>query len=70
SGILDEWCQKVGRDPKEIERSILIRPDQIQDADGYVENGITHLMLGFTGPDYDLSPLEDLISWRDSRNGS
>ena len=69
SGILDDWCEKVGRDPNEIERSILIRPDQVQNADSYVENGITHLMLGFTGPDYELSPLKDLIAWRDSRNG-
>jgi len=69
SGILDDWCEKVGRDPNEIERSILIRPDQVQNADSYVENGITHLMLGFAGPDYELSPLKDLIAWRDSRNG-
>ncbi|MBA2715420.1 MAG: LLM class F420-dependent oxidoreductase [Rubrobacteraceae bacterium] len=69
SGILDDWCERVGRDPNEIERSILIRPDQIKNADAYVENGITHLMLGFGGPDYDLAPLEDLVAWRDSRNG-
>ena len=70
SGILDGWCERVGRNPEEIERSILIRPDQIKNADRYVERGITHLMLGFTGPDYDLSPLRELISWRDSRNGT
>jgi probable F420-dependent oxidoreductase len=69
SGILDEWCERVGRDPGDIERSILIRPHQIEDADAYVENGITHLMLGFSGPDYDLAPLEELIAWRDSRHG-
>jgi hypothetical protein len=40
-----------------------------EDQNFYVENGVTHLMLGFTGPDYDLSPLEELIAWRDSRNG-
>jgi hypothetical protein len=65
SGILDNWCQRVGRDPNEIERSI--RPNRIENA--YVENGIIHLMLGFTGPDYDLAPLEELIARRDSRNG-
>ncbi len=70
SKILDDWCEKVGRDKAEIERSTLIRPNQIKDADGYVENGITHLMLGFSGPDYDLAPLKELIAWRDSRNGS
>jgi probable F420-dependent oxidoreductase len=65
SRILDEWCEKVGRDPKEIERSANIRREHVKDADRYVENGITHLILGFSGPDYDLSPLRELISWRD-----
>lgn len=66
SKILDDWCEKVGRDPKEIERSVLFNdPAQIKNADAYVENGITHLMFGFTGPDYDLAPLQELISWRD-----
>jgi probable F420-dependent oxidoreductase len=65
SGVLDGWCEEVGRDPNEIERSILINPDRIPQADEYVANGITHLMIGFSGPDYDLSPLQELISWRD-----
>jgi alkanesulfonate monooxygenase SsuD/methylene tetrahydromethanopterin reductase-like flavin-dependent oxidoreductase (luciferase family) len=65
SGILDDWCHKVGRDPKEIERSITIRPNQVKNADRYVENGITHLLLGFGGPYYDLTPLEELVAWRD-----
>src|SRR4029453_4497912 len=72
SGILDDWCEKVGRDKGEIERSITVRPERVKDADRYVENGITHLVMGFGGPDYDLSTLEDLIAWRDEyreRNG-
>jgi probable F420-dependent oxidoreductase len=67
SAILDDWCGRVGRDPNEIERSVLGGPGQIiKNADAYVERGITHLMLGFSGPDYDLSPLRELISWRDN----
>ena len=65
SRIIDEWCRKVGRDPKEIERSVTFRSNEIQNAERYVENGITHLLLGFSGPDYDLSPLRELIAWRD-----
>jgi probable F420-dependent oxidoreductase len=65
SRVLDGWCEKVGRDKNEIERSILLRHDQVKNAQEYVENGITHLLLGFTGPDYDLAPLRELISWRD-----
>ncbi|MDP9409636.1 MAG: LLM class F420-dependent oxidoreductase [Actinomycetota bacterium] len=65
SGILDDWCQKVGRDPKEIERSIMVTPERVNRADEYVERGITHLIMGFGGPDYDLGPLRELIAWRD-----
>jgi alkanesulfonate monooxygenase SsuD/methylene tetrahydromethanopterin reductase-like flavin-dependent oxidoreductase (luciferase family) len=55
--ILDDWCRKVGRDPKDIERSINLRPDLVCYADRYVENGSTHLIVGVGGPSYDLSPL-------------
>jgi probable F420-dependent oxidoreductase len=65
STILDDWCEKVGRNPKEIERSITVRPQHIKDADEYVERGITHLIYGVGGPDYDLDPLGELIAWRD-----
>jgi hypothetical protein len=54
--------QKVGRDPKEIERSVNLRPHQVQNVDRYVENGIAHLMIRIGGPNYDLSPLKELIS--------
>jgi len=70
--ILDEWCQKVGRDPEEIERSVNVSPSRVRNADRYVENGMTHLILGIGGPDYDLEPLRELIAWRDEhreRNG-
>jgi hypothetical protein len=63
--ILEERCQKVGRDPKEIERSVNLRAHQVRKVDRYVENGITHLMIGIGGPNYDLSPLKELIPWRD-----
>lgn len=68
SGVLDEWCGKVGRDPGGIERSVLLRgPEQVALADQYVERGITHLIVGSTGPDWDLSLLRDLVAWRDGR---
>ena len=65
SRILDDWCREVGRDPAELERSINLRPNQIRNLHQYVENGITHLMIGVGGPDYDLSPLGELIRWHD-----
>ena len=38
NAILDEWCDRVGRDPKEIERTILIEHDDLQ-VDAYLEAG-------------------------------
>lgn len=37
-------------------------------ADEYVKAGITHLVMVFSGPSYDLAPLTELIAWRDRRN--
>jgi probable F420-dependent oxidoreductase len=63
--ILDEWCAKVGRDPREIERSAQIFGPQLDKLDAYLEAGITHLIGEASGPDYDLTPLDTLIAWRD-----
>jgi probable F420-dependent oxidoreductase len=68
SGVLDGWCEEVGRDPAEIERSITVRgAEQMEAADEYVKAGITHLVMGSSGPSYDLAPLAELIAWRDGR---
>ena len=67
SRVLDGWCERVGRDPATIERSILIRDSrQLAAPDEYLANGITHLIVG-APPDYDTGALEDLIRWRDSQ---
>jgi len=66
SAILDDWCAKVGRDPAAIERSVL--GDKVGEmADAYVAKGITHLIVGVGGPNYDLGALRELIQWRDGR---
>jgi probable F420-dependent oxidoreductase len=65
--VLDEWCARVGRDPATIERSIMIRPWQVGLADQYLAAGVTHLIVGATGPLYYLRPLADLVAWRDAR---
>ena len=64
--VLDEWCSRVGRDPGEIERSTFVH-DALDRLDDYVAAGITHLVVGAGGPEYDLEPLRRLVEWRDSR---
>lgn len=67
NGVLDEWCAKVGRDPASIERSVLlIKPEQIEQADAYLDAGVTHLIYSLRGPDYDFSLLEPLLRWKRS----
>jgi probable F420-dependent oxidoreductase len=69
--ILDEHCAAIDRDPKEIERSTGINAQTLGKADEYLEKGFTHLIMGITGPDYDLGPVRELIQWRDEvRKGS
>jgi probable F420-dependent oxidoreductase len=67
--VLDQWCVKVGRDPLEIERSGGVSP---KDPSGSAERlygvGTRLFTFGVGGPSYDLSPLRDLIAWRDERN--
>ncbi|HEX5500249.1 MAG TPA: LLM class F420-dependent oxidoreductase [Thermomicrobiales bacterium] len=66
--VLDDWCAKVGRDPDAIERSMMLRtPEQVALADDYVDAGMTHLIVGASGPDWNLDQLQQLIDWRDRR---
>ena len=65
SGVLDDWCAKVGRDPATIERSILVGEAQTGLGDAYLENGITHLIVRVSAPDFDFAPVERLLAWRD-----
>lgn len=70
NAVLDGWCARVGRDPATIERSILLtEPEEVARADAYLASGITHIIIGASGPD-DLDPLRRLVAWRDARTGA
>jgi alkanesulfonate monooxygenase SsuD/methylene tetrahydromethanopterin reductase-like flavin-dependent oxidoreductase (luciferase family) len=71
NAILTKWCEEVGRDPAEIERTVLIDDDEVDKVDGFLEAGAQHLILGlgyerFTGEPFDLEPLRELIALRDA----
>jgi probable F420-dependent oxidoreductase len=70
NSVLDEWCRKIGRDPAEIERSVGgVSDASPEHLDRYVDAGMTHFIMGVSGPDWDVSLLPKLIAWRDARNG-
>ncbi|MEY3615462.1 MAG: hypothetical protein RLZZ518_463, partial [Actinomycetota bacterium] len=61
--ILNEWCAKVGRNPHDIERTVAIRPDEVEKADEYAAAGADHIIVMLSQP-FDLSPVEKFIAQR------
>jgi len=67
--VLDQWCDKAGRDPLAIERSAGVsaqHPDS--SAESLYAVGTRLFTVGIGGPRYDLAPLRDLVAWRDQKN--
>ena len=68
SHVLDRWCERVGRDPAQIERSVTdLQTATEPDLDAYLALGVTHMILPLSGPDWDYDGLRRLLAWRDSR---
>lgn len=70
NGILDDWCEKVGRNPADIKRSVGVDTDSITDLDATFEAlaaaDIYEVTLGTSGPDYPMEHMQRFIEWRDS----
>jgi probable F420-dependent oxidoreductase len=80
NAVLDRWCAEVGRDPAEIERTVAIGPEDVDELDAYIEAGATHVivMMGPNSgskrakvlrslrrsPPFDLGPVERLLARR------
>lgn len=71
SAVLDEWCEKLGRDPLSIQRIGTVRDGMPVDeqAEALVDAGFTHLIGKATGPDWDLSEIQALLEWQARRAG-
>ena len=59
NAILDEWCDKVGRDPAAIERTCAISPGDIDQWEALAEAGAQHLIV-MTGDPFDLDAVARL----------
>ncbi|MFL6114442.1 MAG: TIGR03560 family F420-dependent LLM class oxidoreductase [Catenulispora sp.] len=60
SGVLDRWCDEVGRNPQQIRRSVQLRPDPrrvVDDVAPWIEAGFTEIVL-FFAPGQPLADLE------------
>lgn len=59
--VLDDWCQKVGRERDQIERTVTVREEHLDRVDSLVEAGAQHLIFGLDHP-FDLQPVEQLLA--------
>lgn len=65
SAVLDERCREIGRDPAEVERTILIDVDEVDQVEAFLAAGATHIIVGaHTSGDrpFDLGPVERLLA--------
>ena len=65
SRVLDEWCDRVDRNRDELERTVSVQAEEVDDVDRYIEAGADHVMVLLHSP-YALDPLDALVSYRDS----
>lgn len=64
NGVLNEWCDSVGRDPDAIERTVLLNQAGDLDAVGaFVEAGAQHVIVPARAP-FDLSAVERVLAAR------
>ena len=66
SGVLADHCQSVGRDPHSIARSVPW--PGAENAQSFVDEGVTLFTVGTGGPDYELTQVNEAIQWRDERS--
>lgn len=65
NGVLDDWCEKVGRDPAAIERTVAVGADDVDDIGRYIDAGADHIIVMLSTP-FDLAPLQTLVDQRDA----
>lgn len=61
NALLDEWCERVGRRPDQIERTVAIGPDEVDRWEEYRAVGADHLIVMLGAP-FDLAPVERLLA--------
>ena len=62
--VLIQWCQKIGRDPDTIERTVTIgHTMDIRTCDDFVSLGVQHLIIDLGEP-WNLNQVEKLVRWR------
>jgi probable F420-dependent oxidoreductase len=62
--ILDTWCEEIGRNPREIERSVLTMGSSEEKLEKYLKAGAEHIIFHLMDP-WKFTAVEKMIKWRD-----
>ena len=65
AAVLDEWCRRLGRDPREIERTANVSGLSPKVVDGWLAAGLQHFVLRLASP-FDTRDIERVLKIRDS----
>ena len=66
--VLKKWCDEIGRDHNEIEKTVLLPdPSLISKLDDYVNVGVTHFIIGLGTP-FEFGQAQQLLDWKNSRS--
>jgi probable F420-dependent oxidoreductase len=58
--VLDEWCARLDRNPAQIERTVGINANEVDNWQAYLDAGATHLIVMIGAP-FDLDPVRRLV---------
>jgi probable F420-dependent oxidoreductase len=61
--VVHRWCAEVGRDPSEIEMTVAINPNELDNLAAYEEAGAHHAIVMIADP-FDLDPLARQLAAR------
>lgn len=65
--VLEKWCARCGRDPREIEKTLLMTdPGLLKKLDDYLAVGVTHFILGMGTP-FDFTHARELKQWQEAK---
>jgi probable F420-dependent oxidoreductase len=59
--VVTNWCNELGRDPKEVERTVAIGPEDIDKLEEYAEAG-AEVAIVMLGNPYDLDAIEKKLA--------
>jgi probable F420-dependent oxidoreductase len=65
SRVLDEWCAKEGRNPRQVERTVAIQPNEAENVTAYLDAGAEHIIVMLSHP-FDLDAASRVLEFASS----